>query len=167
MEREQKFSEEDRRKVIEAVVATNAIITEEQSQKLAQAIGRKVRMQYEDYEYITDEDASYGNEAEETFTLADFNFVEDPKTGQKYLAFLTTDDGATNFPYWISKNAWEDTHAINIKKLTDHETGETLWSFEQPRSQVEIDAYGNITRCEDIIRKIKTLSASYSESKKN
>lgn len=152
-----KILEFDYQRTIAAVIATNAVIANEQYRNLVKAIGRTVQMKREDHQYVSDEDADYLTAATETFTLVDFNFVVDPDTDKRYLAFLRTSDDLTNFPHWSSVNAFGDILEITIEKLTDVDTGETIWSFDSPGEQVKIDALGS----DGIVQKINGFSVSY------
>jgi hypothetical protein len=123
-------------RAISAVIATNALISPEQFLSLKNALGQKATIEYDFYVYLTGEDSSNNETDTETFVLKDFSYVEDKKTGDKYLAFFrSVEDNATHFPYWASRNCWEDYKSIKINNLKLL-SGDVLWSFDLPKERI-------------------------------
>ncbi len=128
----------DREKAQAAVIATNAVITDEQFQSLIQAIGKTVVMQYHVLEWYSDEDSSSRYTDHTPFVLKDFNFIIDPKTNKKYLAFLRAEKN-TFFPSLHYISYWEDQRHVTVENVKDNTTGELLWSFDTPNLPLAID----------------------------
>jgi hypothetical protein len=129
-----------REQALSAVIATNAVISPEQFELLKNALGKEVVMEYNLSQYLADEDSNYDVPQTEKFTLKNFNFVEDEKTGIKYLAFFRNlEDDATYFPFWNKKNFWDDSKSIRINRLT-LSSGELLWTFDQPKKSIPFNS---------------------------
>lgn len=118
-------------------MATNALITDAQFECLEGALGKRVTMRYQVWESLSDEDETYEEAKVESFTLHGFNYVIDPKTGLKYLAFLRYEDGNKfYFPYFQRSNIFQDTRFVTIEKVEDPTTGVLIWSFNRPGNTI-------------------------------
>lgn len=119
--------------VIKEVVRTNAVITDDQFELLKTAVGKEVTIVYKTQVWSSDEDDPYDSINGKCFTLHDFNYVVDPQTGLKYLAFLKYGDQKDRyFPYFQKADMFLDIRIVSIEQIADPATGTTLWSFDQP-----------------------------------
>lgn len=116
-----------REAAIKAIIATNAEISDEQFTKLMEAIGKSVTISVSNRTYDVDDEQYYESSTEFTETLPDFKFVEDERTGKRYLAFVVVGDenGDKIHPDQFDSGTWGDTHAkyiINIRSVPGWET---------------------------------------------
>ncbi len=144
-EQEKRFSEYERQKAIQAVIKTNAVITDEEFHKLAKVIGSEVEVQIQE-RHVIDEMSGRPRFLHWTFVLKDFNFVVNPR-GQRVLAFLRETEGNTiHFPYKTlrdySSYRWTTYHDTRIKKVVDVDRDETIWSYDQYGEPIMGGSYG-------------------------
>jgi len=157
MTKRERFPEANLQSAIEAVIATNALITDEQYQKLARAIGKsvvmtyRVEIRYSDEEVEPSSDDTVGDE----FILEDFNFFED-SSGRKFLAFLKSPRN-TFFPLFNAENAFGDTTSVTISRVIQKENGGEIWVFKNLGSRLYIDKLGS----EGIVDGIKNTLTSF------
>lgn len=113
-------------------MATNTLITDAQFERLKEALGKKVTMWFHVWELLSDEDETYEEAKVESFRLHGFNYVIDPKTGLKYLAFLRYGDGNKfYFPYFQRSNIFQDTRFVRIERVEDPTTGVLIRLFDR------------------------------------
>lgn len=175
-EQEKRFSEYERQRAIAAVIATNAVISDEQFQKLANAIGSEVELQVRE-RHIIDEMSVRPIFPHWNYVLGDFNFVVNNR-GQRILAFLIEAEGETvHFPYLTWKDytsySWETHHETSIEKVVNLDRSETIWSYDHHGEPILfgtsgvggfIEGYPGVLKRIDILKAIETFSTSCVDS---
>ncbi len=137
---ETRIPNSEKEPIINEVIATNAVITDEQFQALKDAIGGKVTMSYHARTVYSDEEDIGEDRGEKLFTLFDFNYIVNPKTNQKYLVFLRFGNAENDlyFPTHAETDSFWDIHYIEIEEITDSATKALIWSFVKPGQAIHL-----------------------------
>lgn len=154
----------NREKAQAAVIATNAIITEEQFEKLKQSIGQRLVLVYKVKEQYSDDDSQDQTYIDRTpFTLTDFNFVIDPQTRKRFLAYLRSSEGNTFYPACQYLSYFEDVRWVTVESILESDSEEAIWSFDHLGRYMRIDQ----REAGDYVAAIRDLTLSFVKSKTN
>lgn len=154
----------DREKAQATVIATNAVITIEQFEKLEQSIGKQPVLVYKVSEQYSDDDSRDQTYTDRTpFTLVDFNFVIDPQTKKRYLAYLRSLEGNTFYPACEHISLFDDFRWVTVEKVIEADSQAVVWSFDKLGRYVRIDR----RETGSYVKAIKDLTLSYVNSTTN
>jgi hypothetical protein len=150
----------ERERVVSEVVATNAVITDEQFQALKGTLGSRLTMSYRLWPTGADIDKIGRFTGRRLFTLLDFGYVVDPTTSQRYLAFLRTGSGEYDLHFPLQRetdiHSGSGSYDAEIERITDSTTETPLWSFDQPPGQALDFGPGSVS-----VKQLEESSISY------
>lgn len=124
-----------REAAVKAIIATNAEISGEQFAKLMGAIDKSVSISVYSKTYDADDEQYYESSLEDIETFLDFKFVEDKRTGKRYLAYVVVSGEGKDkserrniYTDYFDSSVYGDTHQQHIQAIRSVPGREIIWS---------------------------------------
>lgn len=146
-----------------AVIATNAELTDEDLAVMKSCIGVELELDYSVRQQHSDDDRLDNSFSAKTpFVLVDINYFTTESEDQHYLAFIRSNKN-TFFPLLLYIDALNNTEHVQVNQIVKKKDGSIVWNFDRPMKPIKIDVHEPA----DFVDVIKGNSASLLTSQIN